>query len=55
MMIAKEAGYQVIVQGGGVARAFLNTSPAEIAGWLKHARAELKSIVPLQDAAGNYI
>jgi hypothetical protein len=55
MLIAKEAGYQVIVQGGGVARAFLNISQAEIAGWLKYARSKLKDIVHLQDKSGNYL
>ena len=55
MILAKEAGYQVIVQGGGVARAFLNISAAEIAGWLKFARGVLHDIVHLQDANGNYL
>ena len=55
MLIAKEAGYQVIVQGGGVARAFLNISQAQVAGWLKDARSVLKGIVHLQDSNGNYI
>jgi hypothetical protein len=55
LILAKDAGYQVIVQGGGVARAFLNISEAEIAGWLKYARGALKDIVHLQDAKGNYL
>jgi hypothetical protein len=55
LLLAKEAGYQVIVQGGGVARAFLNISQAEVAGWLKYARNALKEIVHLQDSRGNYI
>jgi CHAT domain len=55
MILAKEAGYQVIVQGGGVARAFLNISAEEIAGWLKFARGVLHDIVHLQDANGNYL
>jgi CHAT domain len=55
MILAKEAGYQVIVQGGGVARAFLKISTEEIAGWLKHARGVLHDIVHLQDANGNYL
>jgi hypothetical protein len=55
LLLAKDAGYQVIVQGGGVARAFLNISQAEVADWLKYARGALKEIVHLQDAGGNYI
>ena len=55
MILAKEAGYQVIVQGGGVARAFLKISAEEIAGWLKHARGMLHDIVHLQDANGTYL
>ena len=55
MILAKEAGYQVIVQGGGVARAFLKISAEEIAGWLKYARGVLHDIVHLQDANGNYL
>jgi hypothetical protein len=55
MILAKEAGYQVIVQGGGVARAFLKISAEEIAGWLKYARGVLHDIVYLQDASGNNI
>src|SRR5262249_39327940 len=55
MILAKEAGYQVIVQGGGVARAFLKVSTDEIAGWLKYARGVLHDIVHLQDANGNYL
>jgi hypothetical protein len=55
MILAKEAGYQVIVQGGGVARAFLKVSTDEIAGWLLHARKTLHDIVHLQDANGNYL
>jgi hypothetical protein len=55
MILAKEAGYQVIVQGGGVARAFLRISAEQISGWLKHARKTLHDIVHLQDANGNYL
>jgi hypothetical protein len=55
MILAKEAGYQVIVQGGGVARAFLKISAEEIAGWLKYARGVLHDIVHLQDANGNFL
>jgi hypothetical protein len=55
MILAKEAGYQVIVQGGGVARAFLKISAEEIGGWLKYARGVLHDIVHLQDANGNYL
>jgi CHAT domain-containing protein len=55
MILAKDAGYQVIVQGGGVARAFLKISADEIAGWLKHARKTLHDIVHLQDANGNFL
>jgi hypothetical protein len=54
MMIAQPSGYQVIVQGGGVARAFLKISAEEVAGWLKYARGALHDIVHLQDANGNY-
>jgi len=55
MILAKDAGYQVIVQGGGVARAFLKISAEEIAGWLKYARGVLHDIVHLQDANGNFL
>jgi CHAT domain len=55
MILAKEAGYQVIVQGGGVARAFLKISAEEITGWLKYARGVLHDIVHLQDANGNFL
>jgi hypothetical protein len=54
MILAQAAGYQVIVQGGGVARAFLNISTTEIAGWIRHARGVLHDIVHLQDPSGNY-
>jgi hypothetical protein len=55
MILAKDAGFQVIVQGGGVARAFLNVTPTQLAGWLMHARGTLHDIVHLQDTNGNYL
>jgi hypothetical protein len=55
MMIAQPSGYQVIVQGGGVARAFLNVTTTQLAGWLMHARGTLHDIVHLQDANGTYL
>lgn len=54
MILKKDAGYQVIVQGGGVARAFLNISTEEISGWLKHARGVLKDIVHLPNTKGGF-
>ncbi len=54
MIFKKDAGYQVIVQGGGVARAFLNISTEEISGWLKHARGVLKDIVHLPNTKGGF-
>src|SRR5262245_54559749 len=54
MILKKDAGYQVIVQGGGVARAFLNISTEEISGWLKHARGVLKDIVHLPNSKGGF-
>jgi CHAT domain len=54
MVLKKDAGYQVIVQGGGVARAFLNISTEEISGWLKHARGVLKDIVHLPNTKGGF-
>lgn len=55
MIIQREPGYQVIAQGGGVSKAFLNISTAEVAGWIKRARQTLQEIVHLQDAGGNFI
>jgi len=55
LILAKDGGYQVILQGGGVARAFLKASEAEVAGWLKYARDQLKQIVHLQDSKGTYL
>jgi len=54
LILKKDAGYQVIVQGGGVARAFLNISTEEISGWLKHARGVLKDIVHLPNTKGGF-
>jgi len=54
MILKKDPGYQVIVQGGGVARAFLNISTEEISGWLKHARGVLKDIVHLPNTKGGF-
>jgi hypothetical protein len=54
MILKKDAGYQVIVQGGGVARAYLNISTEEISGWLKHARGVLKDIVHLPNTKGGF-
>jgi hypothetical protein len=54
MILKKDAGYQVIVQGGGVARAFLNISTEEISGWLKHARGVLQGIVHLPNTTGGF-
>ena len=45
MIIKKEEGYQFIVQGGGVARALLRITEAQIADWIKYAREQLKAII----------
>lgn len=45
MIIKKDAGYQFIVQNGGMFRAFLNLSEAQIADLITRAREVLKQIV----------
>jgi hypothetical protein len=45
MIIKKEAGYQFIVQGAGVTRAFLNLDVTQIAEFVGQARDALKGIV----------
>ena len=51
----KDPGYQVIVQGGGVARAYLDISTEAIADWVGNARKTLYEIVHLQNSAGGFI
>ncbi len=45
MIVKKEAGYQFILQSGGVTRAFLNLSETQIVELIARAREDLKMIV----------
>jgi hypothetical protein len=45
MIVKKEAGYQFILQAGGVTRALLNLSETQIAELIARARADLRAIV----------
>jgi O-acetyl-ADP-ribose deacetylase (regulator of RNase III) len=52
-ILAKEAGYRMIVQAGGVARAFLNISAEELAGLIKRTRGVWHEIINTRDQYRN--
>ncbi|MFN8502319.1 CHAT domain-containing protein [Kouleothrix sp.] len=55
VIINQGNGYQILVQGGGVARARLNITENALADWVKNARETLFNIVHMQNAAGEAV
>ena len=55
VIMRKDPGYTISVQGGGVARAYLDISTEAIADWVASARKTLYDVVHSQDAQGNLI
>ncbi|KPV50711.1 hypothetical protein SE17_25315 [Kouleothrix aurantiaca] len=55
VIMRKDPGYTISVQGGGVARAYLDISTEAIADWVASARKTLYDVVHTQDAQGNLV